>query len=143
MSPRREAENADLGRVDAEVLRPRAHHADRSLRVFERRGMPVGADAILEHEAGDAVLMEPSGHVVSLVADRQPAIAAARANDDRRAGGLLLCRQMAEKLRLIGRRCALGARSPLGPEQLFLLRTYEGEGREEGSAQQAGGETAR
>lgn len=45
--------------------------------------------AILEHDAGDAERVEPAGNVVSFVGDRKVLVAAAGADNDGRAVGLV------------------------------------------------------
>ena len=100
---------------------PSAHEADRPLRVLERRRVVVArAQAVLQHERGDADRVEPEGDLPALVVRREAAVAAARAHDDGGAVRVLGERAVDGELRLVGRLGAHGARSALGPQQVEL-----------------------
>src|SRR5262249_9678339 len=69
----------------------------------ERGGVVVARpEAVFQDEGGDAALVEPVGDVDALVAHRQAAVAAAGADDDAGARGLLGSRQVDGQRRLVG-----------------------------------------
>ena len=111
-----EAEYAYARGVNAPLGRARAHGAQRPRRVLKHRRVVVARPySVLEHEGRDAQSVEPLGDGPPLVI-REVLVAAAGADDDGRAGRLILGRQVDRKFRLVGRPRALGARSALGPE---------------------------
>ena len=90
MAPRGEAEDADAFRIDFQLVGVRTDGADGALGVAEWDWMVVlGAETVLEDDAGDAVGVQPGGNLLPFVVDRQSAVAAAGADDDGGAVGFL------------------------------------------------------
>src|SRR4051794_20304189 len=98
MSTRGKAPDADAVRADAMLFRLSPHRADRSLNV-EHRGRvqwsrPSLRHTVLQHEPGDTARVQPFGDLLTLVIDREIAVAATRTDDDRRAIRLVRGRQI-------------------------------------------------
>src|SRR5262249_42178340 len=92
---RGETHDAHALGIDVPLLGLAAHHPNGALGVLDgvhfdlvRRAFLAG-QAILEYKAGDAMIAEPLGGIVALVAYPQAIVSAAGSDDQRRAGGLV------------------------------------------------------
>ena len=95
----REAHHADAGRVDVPLLRPAPDEPQRPLPVLRgvdvdlvRRALSRG-QPVPQHDRRDAAFAQPLGDVLALVLHPQFAVPAARHDDHRRPGRLLLRRE--------------------------------------------------
>src|SRR5581483_1457716 len=99
--------------------------------------MIARAEAVLEHERGDTVFVEPVGDGFALMIDGQRSVAAAGADHDRRTCCLGRRREINRERGLVSVLGADGAGRALRPEQLdFRLNL----GREERGAESKDGE---
>ncbi len=116
----RESGNADAIGVDVPLPGVGSRGANGALGVEQRHLAPAPGQAVFQDDAGDAVLVEPLGNAVALSAGDEAAIAAAGANDDGRAIGLVRSRTMQGDgcLGLLERAIADGGRGR--PEQHLL-----------------------
>src|SRR5206468_12281960 len=110
----------DLAWINAEILRPRAHRANRPLRILQRCRMAIAlaAMAIVANEAGDSMLVQPAPDLVSLMVHRQAAIPATGTDHD--ADSIQLLRQVNDQRRLVLRFVPFGAGRAARPKQLSL-----------------------
>ena len=85
-SARRKADHADAGRVHAPFAGAASHQTQRALQVREGVGLDLisrsvlAREAVLQDEAGNAVVREPGGDVVAFVIHPEFAVSAARAD---------------------------------------------------------------
>ena len=84
-----EADDADFLRINLPLGSVGADGANRLLGVEERHVRTSGWKTVFEDYAGDAVCVEPGGDAVAFALGHQAAVAAAGADDDRRAVRLL------------------------------------------------------
>ena len=116
VSARREAHHADAIGGKAELLRPRAHETNRALRIAELDRMVIPRpEPVLEDEGGHAGRVQQVRDLPSLVIRGEGAVAAARRDDDRRAGGL--ARAVERQRRPIGILLSERSGRAVGPEE--------------------------
>ncbi len=89
MPARREADDADAMGVEVPLPGIGTGHADGPLRIEQRHEGPSAREPVLQHDARDAMLVEPLGDAVPLRAGHQAAVSAARADHHGRPVGLL------------------------------------------------------
>src|SRR6266481_9686913 len=90
VSARRESPDADAVQLDAQISRVLADIANRAMGVVKRSGMVIArAEAILEDEAGEAVLIQPLSDIAALLVHGQVRVATARADHHAGAGGFV------------------------------------------------------
>jgi hypothetical protein len=120
---RGEAPDADAFGIEAEILGAGADGAEGPLGVLEGGGVLVfGGVAVFEDESGDAVPGEPFGDVLPLVAQGEPAVAAAGADDDAGAVGLAGGGKGSGEGGFVAGLAADGAGGAFGPEELAFWR---------------------
>ncbi len=113
-----EAEDADVLRIDAPLGRFRSDETHGALRVVHRRrvAVAVAAVAISQNETRHAERIEPLRDLMTLVIHGQPAVTAAGADHDARAGRAVGLRQIDRQRRgVLG--VALGVGGAVGPER--------------------------
>ncbi len=81
----RESHDADSRRIKIPVFRVRTDSANGSLSIQQRHRMASGRKPVLQHDPGDAMLIQPRGNPMTLGTNHQTAIATAWANHDRSA----------------------------------------------------------
>ena len=97
-----EPEHADAIRSDAELGGTLAYQAHGPQAIEERdRRVIALADAVAQHERGDAAAIQPARDLQTLVVRSEDAIAAAGTDDDPRPGGHVAFREVNGELRAV------------------------------------------
>ena len=122
VAARGETEDAYARRVNAPFRRARTHGAQCTRRVLEHgRVLVARPQTVLEHEGRDAQRVEPLGDGPPLIIG-EVLVAAAGADDDGRARGLLLRRQVRRERRDVFRLVPDRARRAAGPQDEGRVR---------------------
>ena len=111
-----ESPHAQALRIDAVFCRMRADQPHRTLSVFNRRWIVVGCDAIIQHEGGNSLRIQPPSDLEALVANSNVLIPAARNDKDRGARGARL-REKRIEARNIRFGLAKRAGDAVGPQE--------------------------
>ena len=137
-----EADDADARGVASVLSGLGAHPADRALDVEKLGGVviAVGAEAVVEDIGGDAETVEPAGDLDALMISREAAVAAAGADHEGGAIGLVFGGGPAQKEGLVLVLATLRAGSAIRPEAyLFRFGCRGGVGGQSGEHEQEGG----
>ena len=122
VSAGREADDADSRGVDVVVFGLKPHEPDGPLGVFKRGRMEwsgplLVSNAVLQHECGDAELIEEFGDLLPFVVHRQPAVPTAGADHDGGPIRRLLGGRIDRDVRLVGLGIPHGVRNLALPER--------------------------
>src|ERR1041385_2089166 len=121
MPTRRKTDDADSLRIQLPLLAMGAHQPDRPLGIIHLDRMVIlGPQAIPQHKCGDSLLRHPFTDLSAFVW-RKMRVAAAGADDERRAARLPLGRQKDLDGRNVFRLVALRARGGARPKVAELL----------------------